>query len=203
MAFTFFFRDTHTLELAVKYLVPEVTGRSRIRIWDAGSANGPEPYTLAIILSENMGNFLFNNLYINATDIDESGQFGKIINEGFYSSEEIGRIPKIILNKYFCNQGHPDGFYKINDRIKSRIEYYKHDLLSLIPIGSGFSLILCKNVLLHFDYKQRIEVIKMFYTALSPGGLFVTEQTQKMPPEVSHLFTQVVPDAQLFRRVEI
>ena len=57
MAFTFFFRDNHTLEQLVKHLLPIVQGRSNIKIWDAGCAMGPEPYTLAILLAEKMGKF--------------------------------------------------------------------------------------------------------------------------------------------------
>jgi len=201
MAFTFFFRDTHTLEHTAKFLIPEVAGRSRVRIWDAGCAFGPEPYTLAIILADNMGNFAFKNVYIDATDIDESGQFGNIIGNGVYSNEELGRIPVDTMNKYFSNDGVPEGFYKINDSIRDRVKYHKHDLLSLKSIGDGFSLIICKNVLLHFQYAERIEVIKMFHKSLAAGGFFATEQTQKMPDEISHLFEQVVSDAQLYRKI--
>jgi chemotaxis protein methyltransferase CheR len=201
MAFTFFFRDTHTLEHTAKFLVPEVAGRSRVRIWDAGCAFGPEPYTLAIILAENMGNFAFKNVYIDATDIDESGQFGNIIGNGIYSNEELGRIPDDIMNKYFSNTGMLDGFYKINDSIRDRVKYQKHNLLSFNSIGEAFSLILCKNVLLHFQYAERIEVIKMFHKSLASGGFFATEQTQKMPDEINHLFEQVVSDAQLYRKI--
>lgn len=202
MAFTFFFRDTHTIEHMVKQLVPEVAGRSRIRIWDAGCAYGPEPYTVAIILAENMGNFAFKNVYIDATDIDESGQFGTIIKNGQYTDEELGRIPPEILSKYFTRTEDRPGYYTLTDNIRNRVQYQKHDLLSLNPVGTGYSLILCKNVLLHFKYEERIEVIKMFHSALTPGGFFATEQTQKMPEECAQLFTQVVPDAQLFRKVE-
>jgi hypothetical protein len=42
----------------------------------------------------------------------------------------------------------------------------------------------------------------MFHRALGPGGLFVTEQTQEMPPELGSLFERVIPDGQLFRKVE-
>jgi len=31
MAFTFFFRDIHTLERAIEFLLPLVTGRSKIK----------------------------------------------------------------------------------------------------------------------------------------------------------------------------
>lgn len=203
MAFTFFFRDLYTLEHAVKVLVPEVAGRSRIRIWDAGCAMGPEPYTLAILLAEKMGNFSFKNLYITATDIDESEQFGNIIKDAVYSDEETKRISKEIFNKYFKKaETKPEAFQLIN-LIRDRVQFQKHNLLSLNSIGDGFSLILCKNVLLHFQQNERIEVIKMFHKSLSPGGLFVSEHTQKMPEELSHMFQQVVPDAQLYRKIEI
>ncbi len=72
---------------------------------------------------------------------------------------------------------------------------------SLIPIGDGFSLIVCKNVLLHFHYAERVEVIGMFHSSLAPGGFFATEQTQKMPGETAHLFEQISGDTQLFRKV--
>lgn len=201
MAFTFFFRDTHTLEHAARILAGEVIGRSRIRVWDAGCAMGPEPYTLAIILAEHMGKFSFNNLTIDATDIDEQDQFGITINNAIYTVEETQRIPEDIFNKYFEKCDDKPGYVKVNDFIKSKIKFQKHDLLSLKSIGQGYSLIVCKNVLLHFQQNERIEVIKMFYNSLEKGGFFVTEQTQKMPEELEHLFERVVSDAQLYRKV--
>ena len=40
----------------------------------------------------------------------------------------------------------------------------------------------------------------MFHRALAPEGILATEQTQKMPDELSGLFEQVTPDGQLHRR---
>ena len=84
MAFTFFFRDMHVLELVVKHVTPTLSGRSRPRIWDAGCAMGPEPYSLAIMFAESMGRFGFNNLRVEASDLDDCDQFGAIIREGTY-----------------------------------------------------------------------------------------------------------------------
>ncbi|HOT78313.1 MAG TPA: CheR family methyltransferase, partial [Candidatus Wallbacteria bacterium] len=75
------------------------------------------------------------------------------------------------------------------------------NLLSLKPVGEDYSLIICKNVLLHFQPEERVKVIKMFYDSLAPGGYFITEQTQKMPEELAHLFQKVVDDAQLFKKI--
>ncbi|MDP4115205.1 MAG: CheR family methyltransferase [Bacteroidota bacterium] len=201
MAFTFFFRDTHTLNHAVEHFVPAVSGRSKIRVWDAGCAMGPEPYTLAILLAEKMGKFSFQNLMILASDIDEQDTFGKTIMNGVYPEEELKRIPEDIFAKYFTPAEGKAAFHKIDASLTSRLQFIKHDLLSLKPVGESFSLIVCKNVLLHLQYNERIEVIKMFHKSLADGGLFTTEQTQKMPQECSHLFEQVVPDAQLFRKL--
>jgi len=199
MAFTYFFRDMQILELAVKHVVPYVSGRSRIKIWDAGCAMGPEPYSLAIVFAENMGQFGFKNLLIHASDYDNSNGFGETIAAEVYAEEEVKRIPADILAKYF-KPNNRMGYFEISPLIRERLRFQHHDLLSLSPIAQDFSLIICKNVLLHFQYAERIEVIKMFHSALAEGGYFATEHTQKMPPEIAHLFTQVSPDGQLFKK---
>jgi chemotaxis protein methyltransferase CheR len=81
--------------------------------------------------------------------------------------------------------------------------FQRHDLLSLREIGEGYALILCKNVLLHFQPAERVGVLKMFHRALAQGGLFATEQTQEMPADLAPLFARVTPDAPLFRKVEV
>ena len=81
------------------------------------------------------------------------------------------------------------------------MNFQYHDLLTLKPIGCDYCLVVCKNVMLHFQYPERVEVFKMFHEALAPGGYLANENTQKLPQEVAHLFTQVVPDAQLYKKV--
>ncbi len=202
MAFTYFLRDMQTLERIVEHVVPYTSGRSRVRVWDAGCATGQEPYSLAMLFAENMGSFGFKNLRIEATDLDDCSLFGDIIRTGMYREEEVKRMPGNLLEKYFKPDDRP-GYFRISELLRSRIDYQRHDLLSLKSIGEGFSLILCKNVLLHLKYAERIEVIGMFHGSLAPGGFLAMEQTQKMPAETSHLFEQVASDAQLFRRLDV
>jgi chemotaxis protein methyltransferase CheR len=197
MAFTFFFRDVQILELIIKHVVPNLIGRSRIRIWDAGCAMGQETYSLAIMLAESMGPFAFKNLQICASDIEENSDFGDTVRSGIYQEEELKRIPPELLERYFTRvEG--NGHFRANSILRDRISYQRHDLLSLQPIGGNFSIILCKNVLLHFQPEERIRVIRMFYDALAPDGSLATEQTQKMPEELAHLFTKAAPDGQIF-----
>jgi chemotaxis protein methyltransferase CheR len=199
MAFTFFFRDQTPLEHAVHFLVAAATGRSRINIWDAGCAMGQEPYTLAIMLAEKMNYFSLRNVKIFATDHDKP--LLETLQAATYPQEELQRIPRDLFEKYFQPDDH-DGFFRVADKVKSLVEARYHDLLSLSPIKDGFSLIVCKNVLLHFNQAERIDVLRMFHGALEPRGIFVTEHTQKLPDEVCPLFEQLVSDGQVFRKVE-
>jgi chemotaxis protein methyltransferase CheR len=148
-----------------------------------------------------MGRFGFENLRIDATDVENTGQFARMIEEGEYPGEELSRLPDGILEKYFEPHGKPDHF-RVIDKIRRRVAFQQHDLLSLKEIGHGFSFVLCKNVLLHFQAAERIEVLRMFHRALAPGAFLATEQTQEMPAELAGLFERVIPDGPLFRRLE-
>lgn len=200
MAFSFFFRDYQTLDRTVRHLVPTLIGRSRIRVWDAGCALGQEAYTLAIMFAENMGHFAFKNLRIDATDLDPEGNFGPTVTEGVYPEGFLSRLPEHIFATYFEPAG--PGEYRVVEEVRSRVKFRRHDLTTLKPMGEGYSLVVCKNVLLHLEYEMRVKVIEMFHWCLAPGGCFVTEQTQKMPPEAGHLFDKLVPDAELWRKQE-
>ncbi|MDY7038014.1 MAG: CheR family methyltransferase [Thermodesulfobacteriota bacterium] len=200
MAFTFFFRDMQTLESIRDHVIPAIKTRRYINIWDAGCAMGPEPYSLAIVLRENMGKMIFRNVKIYATDIDGSDLFGKIIKGGEYPGNQVQRIPKNIFSKYFEPNGRRDHFI-IADEIRKCVEFQKHDLLSLKPVRTNFVLIVCKNVLLHFKETERINVFRMFHNALSENGFLAVEQTQKMPEKLKDWFEPVAANVQLFRKI--
>ncbi len=200
MAFTFFFRDRHTLEQLTNYLLPMANNTARLKIWDAGCAMGPEPYTFAIILAEALGHENFSKVSIIASDIDETSNFKEIITEGAYPKSDLSRMPENIFENYFHSSGE-GGKFRINDIIRNRLSFLQHDLLSLKPIDNNFHAVICKNVLLHFQAAERIEVLKMFHSVLVPGGLFTTEQTQPMPDECSHLFEKVCSDANIYRKI--
>jgi len=200
MAFTFFFRDLPVIENAVEHAVHFASGRMRFKVWDAGSAMGQETYTIAIVLAEKMGKFAFKNLRLSATDYDSANNFGDFVKTAVYHYDELKRMPPEFFEKYFEPADKPDHF-RVIESLRNQVTFEYHDLLSFKPIGLDFSLIVCKNVLLHFQHSQRVEVIRMFHRALLPGGFFTTEHTQKLPQEVSHLFEKVVPDSQLFRKI--
>jgi chemotaxis protein methyltransferase CheR len=199
VAFTYFFRDAQTLELLIEQALPALRGQAFIRVWDAGCAHGPEPYTLAMLMRERMSDFVFRNVRIHATDVQH--QFGPQIDAGVYADQEIKRIPQTFQDRYFRPARTP-GHVQVVDEIREKVTFAEHDLLKPGPPREDFSLIVCKNVLLHFDQAQRARVFRMFHGALRPGGLLATEHTQKLPENLSGLFETVASFAQIHRRLD-
>ena len=200
VAFTYFFRDAQTLELLIEQALPTLRGQAFIRVWDAGCAHGPEPYTLAMLLRERMSDFTFRNVRIHATDVEP--QFGRQIATGIYADQEVKRIPEAIRERYFRPADEP-GKVQVVDEVREKVKFAEHNLLDLKPPREDFSLIVCKNVLLHFDEAQRFQVLRMFHGALRPGGLLATEHTQKLPESLGGWFETVASFAQIHRRLDI
>lgn len=199
MAFTFFFRDMHTFNLVEEHVLPYLRTRRYPEVWDAGCATGEEPYTLAIVMRENMGEFLFRNVRIHCSDHNPA--FEEIVLRGEYPEDLVKRIPPEILERYF--EPTEPGKFAVVDKIRNAIRFYHHDLTTLKPVKTGVGLVVCKNVLLHLSHEQRLDVFKMYHSAISDDGFLAVENTQKMPVEMKKYFEPVMSDGPLFRKLPV
>ncbi len=202
MALTAFFRDMQTLHYIAAHVVPAVVGRARIKVWDAGCASGEEPYSLAMVLAEHLGHFGFANLAIHATDHEESEfpQFREMIALGIYPELVLKTTPRPDLIRKYSRPAEKAGHVQIREEVRRHVLYERHDLLSYREIASDFSLVVCKNVLLHFQPPQQAEVVRMFHRALLPGGFLALDQAQRIPPDTDPLFENIAEGGFLYRR---
>ena len=75
---THFFREIHHFEFIEKTLIPEMQemkktlSRPKVRIWSAGCSSGNEPYSIAIVLKDNLPNISDWDVKILATDLDSN-----------------------------------------------------------------------------------------------------------------------------------
>ncbi len=201
MAFTFFFRDLDAIELIPNYVLPNFPEKYTIKIWDAGCANGPEIYSVLIHLNETLNPDRFNQIKIFASDIDNSNRFKKIIEEGTYKKNQISSVPPDILKRYFSQGAEDPNNYIISEKLREKVNYQKHDLLSLKPIGHDFDLIICKHVLQHFKDKEQVDVVEMFYDSLSDRGFLLCEASQEIPEYFNSHFERILPEKNLYRKI--
>lgn len=158
-----FFRDLmRWRELELNYL-PQLLARNRsLKIWSAACSNGCEPYSLAMLLEELTPS---KNHRIEATDLDKkillAAQGGK------YKEDAIRNVNKKRLTLYFDRDRDE---YIVKHRIKQMVSFRRHDLLT-DSFGSGYDLILCRNVAIYFTREAQDRLNQKFVRSMAPGGI--------------------------------
>jgi chemotaxis protein methyltransferase CheR len=201
MAYTSFFRDTDALNGISDTVIPALAHWRSIRVWDAGCATGEEPYTLAILFASKLRPFPFRNLDILATDYEESSfpQFAEQIGKAQYSRKDIFWVPPDYRDRYFLPTENPEVFQLASD-LRERVRYLQHDLLTLVPPETGQSLIVCKNVLMHFSPENQVRVLEMFFQSLTPGGYLALDGSQRLPEVFADRFRRISPGIPLYQK---
>ncbi len=183
-----FFRDPVTFDVISEKILPyliyeKIKEENKfLRIWSAGCASGEEPYSIAIILNELLGEEIKDwNISIFATDIDEISI--EKAKEGIYSGECLENIRYGLVKKYFTKE---DPNYRINNEIKDMVNYSVYDLTdrnSYVPpecIFAGFDLVLCRNVLIYFEESYQKVIITKLYHSLSKPGFLVLGKYERL-----------------------
>lgn len=167
-----FFRNYPQWEIFQQKILPLLLADAPVlRIWSAGCATGEEAYTLAMILSELPGQA---NHAILATDFDD--RVLKKAVEGVYSSKAVAGVPASYLHKYFIRAGEN---YRVREDIKKMITFRLHNLLR-DPFPSQIDLIVCRNVVIYFTEETKRDLYKKLYSALRPGGILFTGNTEQV-----------------------
>lgn len=167
---TFFFRDRTPFDLFQSEVIPHMVENrrpaSRMKIWCAAASSGQEPYSLAMILREQLAKLRGMQFDILATDIS-----AKVIEKakaGFYSQFEVQRgLPVQLLVKYFQQEGDT---WKIDPALRQNIVYKTFNLLEPYTRLGTFDVIYCRNVLIYFDAPTKKDILNRLARALAPDG---------------------------------
>lgn len=175
---TNFFREPQHFDFLRERILPRFQatgGERRLRLWSAGCSYGKEPYTIAMLMREEIPDIDRCDARILATDI--SARVLEKAREGVYEEEEeIAReVPPQLLQKHFTyiRKGRSLS-YRVNDRVKSMIRFARLNLMDQWPMKGPFDVIFCRNVLIYFDKATQRELAHRFWELLAPGGhLFI------------------------------
>lgn len=181
--YTTFFRDKDVYVYLEKTVLPSLFKSNNVRIWSAGCASGEEPYSLAILVHEILGEKLPNyNVKIIASDLDEDA-LDKAV-KAKYSKKQLNGMSASLIDKYFLIDGEK---YKVKEFVKRLVTFEKHDLMTP-SLRKGFDMILCRNVMIFFARESQELVHMHFYDALREGGYLVIGKAEVMTGEPSEKF---------------
>lgn len=201
---THFFRDATTYQAIEEHVLPALlqmrAAEQRLCIWSAGCATGEEPYSLAILLREQMGRSLRHwKVSILATDVDADAlEKARQALYGPFSFQGVNARHEAWIERYFTS----NATRQLDERVRQMVTFQHLDLVQ-DPPPQELDLLLCRNVLIYFEHDLQERLYRAFYQALQPGGFLVLGKTEILPMKWNRHFALECPGERIYRRVAI
>lgn len=166
---TYFYREDKQLTVLQNKIAPHLLSNSgsALTIWSAGCSTGDEPYSIAIMLNDQIKKG--RKVHILGTDINE--RVLGIAKNAAYSKRSLSfrRIPEKWISSYF---NETDSQYIVKDAIRQNVAFDRVNLFNVenLQFNEKFDVIFCRNVLIYFDEQTIKKIVTAFYKALKPGG---------------------------------
>jgi two-component system, chemotaxis family, CheB/CheR fusion protein len=195
---TSFFRDPAAWDVVGQLALPHILSSKApgesIRVWSAGCATGEEAYTLAMILSEEMGEGQFRErVKIYATDIDDDAL--NTARHAVFTDRQVEGVPPELLERYFEPGERVHTFRK---ELRRQVIFGRHDLISDAPI-SRIDLLTCRNTLMYLNAETQAKVLNRLHFALNHGGFLLLGRAETLMAH-SHAFMSVDLKRRLSRK---
>jgi chemotaxis protein methyltransferase CheR len=202
---TYFFRERKTFEALAAHVLPELLRRRsanrRLRLWSAACCTGEEPYSLAILVQQLLGEAPGWDITILATDINE--RYLQRAAAGVYSEWSFRETPAGFKERYFTRGS--DGRFTILPEIRERVRF-RHRNLSLDMLPSmdpdlqAMDLILCRNVLMYFTPPHARRLVDELHRTLSDDGWLAVAACECSQGMFSRFTTVNLPGVVFYRK---
>ena len=181
---TRFFRNPALFRAFRDTVLPEVirakavAGDNSLNILSAGCATGEEPYSIAMMILEVIGQPSPLRARILATDISREAL--EAASQGVYAQRSIERIEEEFLRGYikrFCSIH--DGEVRVKDSVKDLVEFQYMNLTDPFAFPR-FDMIFCRNVTIYFDLETVRRVFDKLCDSLPVGGYLFVGGTESL-----------------------
>lgn len=187
---TEFFRDPIVWKTLERKVLPQLIEFKKqhhstiINVWSAACSTGQEPYSIAMMFSEFLGDQMSRfKLKILATDIDREALSTAI--RGVYPKDVVEKsVPKHMIAKYFMPMG---DHYRISPKIRRYVQFKHFNLLS-DRYPRGFDMIFIRNVLIYMTREAQEQVFQNLYESLEDHGYLILGKTETILGNAARLF---------------
>jgi two-component system, chemotaxis family, CheB/CheR fusion protein len=197
---TSFFRDPEAFarfrEQAQRYLQAHGPELGTYRVWTPGCSTGEEAYSLAITLTELLGELGLSHtvkVQIFATDIDEDSV--AVARLGRYSPQIAYMVSPQRLERFFTSSG--EGFV-VRPELREQVVFAIHNTFGDPPF-TRLDLLCCRNMLIYLGAELQRQLMPLFHYTLKEGGLLFLGPSETTGAS-RELFTPLDSQWKLFRR---
>jgi two-component system, chemotaxis family, CheB/CheR fusion protein len=196
-----FFRDQAVWDYLAAEVIPTLisgkTADEPIRVWSAGCATGEEPYTIAMLLAEALGESAYRErVKIFATDVDTVAV--DRARQGIYSIKEVEPVPEGLRARYFEVV---DDRFSFSKDLRRAVIFGVNDLITDAPI-SRLDLLACRNTLIYFNSETQSGVMRRLHLAVAEGGVLVLGKSELLLT-FTEGFAPVDLSLRVFRKVHV
>lgn len=173
---THFFREPKHFDFLRRQILQTVKFGKMFRIWSAACSTGEEPYSIAMMLDELLGNAPWK---IVASDLNT--QVLEQARSGLYPMDRVPEIPQYYLSNYCLKgTGTQEGKLLIDRKLRERVQFVQHNLTDTPPKLGQFDVILLRNVLIYFNQETKIKVVAKLLPLLRSGGYFFVGHSETL-----------------------
>ena len=208
---TFFFRYAEQFEALRGRILPDlIAARADVRslrIWSAGCSTGAEPYSLAILVRDLLGEALSDwSVTILGTDLSvEALATARAAEFGPWALRTLDEADRLRwFRRLPARPGRPHGSYALRPIYRRMVRFERQNLLSLIEgpqasVGASFDLILCRNVLIYFNAEHVNRIVRALGQRLQPGGWLLIGHAEPNPAFAQWLEPVALPGTVAYR----
>lgn len=173
---THFFREPRHFDYLRKHIIPARQAGRGLRVWSAACSSGEEPYSIAMVLDEMLGDEPWD---VVASDL--SSRILEKARSGLFPIARLPEIPKPYLNRYCLKGvGEYDGTLLIEQSLRNRVGFISHNLMQEPPRLEPFDVIFLRNVMIYFDQETKRQVVSRLLPLLRPGGYFLIGHSESL-----------------------
>jgi chemotaxis protein methyltransferase CheR len=168
---TDFFREPEHFEYLKRDILPSLPHAT---IWSAACSSGPEPYTLAMVLSEYALARPSFSFRILATDV--CTKMLELGRKGIYDEPLIEPVPDEMRRRYLLrDKQHPSGRVRVVPTLRQAVSFHQLNLMDeTYDIREQFDVIFLRNVLIYFEPATQQAVVRKLCRNLAPDGFLIT-----------------------------
>jgi chemotaxis protein methyltransferase CheR len=178
---TAFFREAHHFRFLARELLPVLqrdnADTRRLRIWSAGCSSGEEPWSIGMVLLEQLGALRQWDMRILATDVD-TGMLGKA-RRATYAGERLQKIEGERLLRWFEATAEPHQ-YRVCEELRQLVSFKALNLVGAWPMRGPFDVIFCRNVLMYFSRETQREIVRRMAGLQRAGDYLILGHSESL-----------------------
>lgn len=196
---TEFFRNPEMWDVLRSVLRERTATQRRVRVWSAPSADGREPYSVAMLALDDP-EIDASRIDVLGSDISEEALANA--RAGVYHTTRTTDIAEELSLLSTPDQyvDRDENTFQVKPAVQRLVRFETHDLIR-DGARDPFDVVLCRNLLIYIDSGHKGAMFDTLEASLADDGVLILGMTESVPPDRRDRYEAVDKRRRVFRRV--